>query len=30
MRTLDSLRYARFRHWHLFGEEALSGREAAL
>ena len=27
---LDSLGYARFRHWHLYGEEALAGREAAL
>ena len=29
-RTLDSLGYARFRHWRLNGEEALAGREAAL
>jgi putative transposase len=29
-RTLDSLGYARFRHWRLYGEEALAGREAAL
>ncbi len=28
--TLDSLGYARFRHWRLYGEEALAGREAAL
>ena len=27
---LDSLGYARFRHWRLYGEEALAGREAAL
>jgi hypothetical protein len=25
-----SLGYARFRHWRLYGEEALAGREAAL
>jgi transposase len=25
-RTLDSLGYARFRHWRLYGEEALAGR----
>jgi len=29
-RTLDSLGYARFRHWRLYGEEGLAGREAAL
>ena len=29
-RTLDSLGYARFRHWRLYGEEALAGREVAL
>ena len=29
-RTLDALGYARFRHWRLYGEEALAGREAAL
>jgi transposase InsO family protein len=29
-RTLDSLGYARFRHWRIYGEEALAGREAAL
>ena len=29
-RTLDSLGYARFRHWRLYGEEALAGLEAAL
>jgi hypothetical protein len=29
-RVLDSLGYARFRHWRLYGEEALAGREAAL
>ncbi|MGH3147986.1 MAG: hypothetical protein ACRDTR_19515 [Rubrobacter sp.] len=29
-RTLDSLGYARFRQWRLYGEEALAGREAAL
>ena len=27
---MDSLGYARFRHWRLYGEEALAGREAAL
>ena len=27
-RTLDSLGYARFRHWRLYGEEAPAGREA--
>src|SRR5215204_1615449 len=30
VRVLDSLGYARFRHWRLYGEEALVGREAAL
>jgi len=29
-RKLDSLGYARFRHWRLYAEEALAGREAAL
>jgi putative transposase len=29
-RTLDSLGYARFRHWRIYGEEALAGNEAAL
>jgi len=29
-RTLDSLGYARFKNWRLYGEEALAGREAAL
>jgi hypothetical protein len=29
-RSLDTLGYARFRHWRLYGEEALAGREAAL
>jgi putative transposase len=29
-RTLDSLGYARFRHWRVYGEEALAGKEAAL
>src|SRR4051794_15310763 len=29
-RKLDSLGYARFRHWRLYGEEALTGSEAAL
>jgi hypothetical protein len=29
-RKLDSLGYARFRHWRLYGEEALAGSEAAL
>ena len=27
---LDALGYARFRHWRIYGEEALAGREAAL
>jgi hypothetical protein len=30
VRVLDSLGYARFRHWCLYGEEAFAGREAAL
>jgi transposase len=30
VRVLDSLGYARFRHWRVYGEEALAGREAAL
>ncbi len=30
MRVLDSLGYARFRHWRIYGEEALAGNEAAL
>ena len=30
VRVLDSLGYARFRHWKIYGEEALAGREAAL
>ena len=29
-RTLDSLGYARFRHWRIYGEEGLARREAAL
>jgi hypothetical protein len=29
-RKLDDLGYARFRHWRLYAEEALAGREAAL
>ena len=29
-RVLDALGYARFRHWRLYGEEGLAGREAAL
>jgi len=29
-RTPDSLGYARFRHWRLYGEEALPGREATV
>ena len=29
-RTLDALGYARFRHWRVYGEEVLAGREAAL
>jgi hypothetical protein len=30
VRILDSLGYARFRHWRVYGEEALAGNEAAL
>ena len=30
VRVLDSLGYGRFRHWKIYGEEALAGREAAL
>ena len=30
VRVLDSLGYTRFRHWRIYGEEALAGREAAL
>lgn len=30
VRVLDALGYARFRHWRVYGEEALAGREAAL
>ncbi len=30
VRVLDSLGYARFRHWRVYGEEGLAGREAAL
>lgn len=30
MRVLDSLGYTRFRHWKIYGEEALAGNEAAL
>jgi hypothetical protein len=30
VRVLDSLGYARFGHWRLYGEEALAGREAGL
>ena len=30
VRVLDSLGYTRFRHWRVYGEEALAGREAAL
>ena len=30
VRTLDALGYTRFRHWRVYGEEALAGREAAL
>jgi hypothetical protein len=29
-RPLDALGYARFRHWRVYGEEVLAGREAAL
>jgi hypothetical protein len=28
--TLDFLGYARFRHWRLYGEGSLAGKEAAL
>lgn len=30
VRVLDALGYARFRHWKVYGGEALAGREAAL
>ncbi len=30
IRKLDALGYARFRHWRLYAEESLAGREAAL
>ncbi len=30
VRVLDSLGYARFRNWRVYGEEALAGNEAAL
>jgi putative transposase len=30
VRVLDSLGYTRFRHWKVYREEALAGREAAL
>lgn len=30
VRILDALGYARFRHWRIYGEEGLAGREAAL
>jgi putative transposase len=30
VRVLDALGYTRFRHWKVYGEEALAGREAAL
>ena len=30
VRVLDYLGYTRFRHWKIYGEEALAGREAAL
>jgi transposase-like protein len=30
VRVLDSLGYTRFKHWRVYGEEALAGREAAL
>lgn len=30
VRVLDSLGYTRFRHWRIYGREALAGREAAL
>ena len=29
-RTLDAMGYARFRHWRIYGQEGLAGREAAL
>jgi hypothetical protein len=29
-RVLDALGYARFRHWRVYGDEGLAGREAAL
>ena len=30
VRVLDALGYTRFRHWRVYGEEALAGKEAAL
>jgi hypothetical protein len=30
VRVLDALGYTRFRHWRVYGEEALARREAAL
>jgi putative transposase len=30
VRVLDALGYTRFRHWRIYGEEALAGNEAAL
>src|SRR5215204_7447646 len=30
VRTLDALGYTRFRHWRVYGEEALAKREATL
>lgn len=30
VRVLDAMGYARFRHWRVYGEEALAGRQAAL
>jgi hypothetical protein len=30
VRVLDSLRYATFRRWRVYGEEGLASREAAL
>jgi putative transposase len=30
VRVLDALGYTRFRHWRIYAEEALAGREAAL
>jgi hypothetical protein len=30
VRVLDSLGYARFKNWRLYGEEALAGSEAVL